>query len=323
MKAIRIHEYGGPEILRLEDLPTPDAAKGSVLVRVEAAGVNYIDIYQRSGQYTVPLLPYGMGLEGAGIVEVVGPGVEGITSGSRVAWTNVPGSYATHAVVPADKAVPVPPAVDARQAAAIMLQGMTAHYLARSTWPLKAGDTCLVHAGAGGVGLLLTQMARAAGARVFTTVSTDEKAALSREAGAEHVILYTREDFAEAVRRATGGRGVDVVYDSVGRDTFDKSLSCLVPRGMLVLFGQSSGAVPPLDPQVLSARGSLFLTRPTLAHHTLTRQELLGRAGDCFAGIASGSLRVRIGAEFPLADARRAQEELEARRTTGKVLLIP
>lgn len=322
MKAIRIHEYGGPEAMRLEDLPTPEAGAGQVLVRVEAAGVNYIDTYQRSGQYKVPL-PYVVGLEGAGVVEVVGPGVSSIASGSRVAWTNVPGSYATHVAVPTDKAVPVPAGINPRQAAAVMLQGMTAHYLARSTWPLKPGDTCLVHAGAGGVGLLLTQMARAAGARVFTTVSTDEKAALSRQAGADEVILYTREDFAEAVRRLTGGHGLQVVYDSVGRDTFEKSLACLAPRGMLVLFGQSSGAVPPLDPQVLSARGSLFLTRPTLGHYTLTREELLGRAGDCFTWMKAGTLHVRIGAEFPLAEAARAHEELQARRTTGKVLLLP
>jgi len=322
MKAIRIHEYGGPEAMRLEDLPTPDAGPGQLLVRLEAAGVNYVDTYQRSGQYKVPL-PYSLGSEGAGVVEAVGPGVTDIPSGTRVAWAGIPGAYATHALVPADKAVPVPPGMDARPAAAVMLQGMTAHYLARSTYPLRAGDTCLVHAGAGGVGLLLTQMAKAAGARVFTTVSTEEKAGLSREAGADEMILYTREDFAETVRRLTAGRGVEVVYDSVGRDTFDKSLSCLVTRGMLVLFGQSSGAVPPLDPQVLSARGSPFLTRPTLAHYTLTREELLGRAGDCFSWMASGTLKVRIGAELPLAEAARAHEELQARRTTGKVLLIP
>lgn len=322
MKAIRIHEYGGPEVMRLEDLPTPDARPGQLLVRVEAVGVNYLDTYQRSGQYKVPL-PCSLGSEGAGVVEAVGPGVTGVQSGTRVVWAGIPGSYATHALVPADKAVPVPPGIDARPAAAVMLQGMTAHYLARSTYPLKAGDTCLVHAGAGGVGLLLTQMAKAAGARVFTTVSTEEKARLSREAGAADVILYTREDFAEAVRRLTAGRGAEVVYDSVGRDTFDKSLGCLVTRGMLVLFGQSSGAVPPLDPQVLSARGSLFLTRPTLAHYTLTREELLSRSGDCFSWMASGKLKVLIGAAFPLAEAARAHEELQARRTTGKVLLIP
>jgi NADPH2:quinone reductase len=322
MKAIRIHEHGGPEAMRHEDLPTPDPGPGQLLVRLAAAGVNYIDTYQRSGQYKVPL-PYAMGLEGAGEIERAGPGVADWKPGQRVAWTNVPGSYATHALVPADKAVPVPEGVELPQAAAVMLQGMTAHYLAHATWPLKPGDTCLVHAGAGGVGLLLTQMAKRAGARVFSTVSTDEKARLSRDAGADEVILYTREDFADAVKRLTAGQGVQVVYDSVGRDTFEKGLGLLVPRGMMVLYGQSSGAVAALDPQVLSARGSLFLTRPTLGHYTLTREELLRRAGDCFAWMASGALKVRIGAEFPLAEAARAHQELQGRRTTGKVLLIP
>lgn len=322
MKAIRIHEHGGPEVMRLEDAPAPEPAGGELLVRVEAAGVNFIDTYQRSGQYKVPL-PYVMGMEGAGVVEAAGPEAGGVEAGTRVAWANVPGSYATHALVPADKAVPVPPEIEPRQAAAVMLQGMTAHYLARSTYPLQRGDVCLVHAGAGGVGLLLTQFARAAGARVLTTVSSEAKAALSRAAGADEVILYTREDFAEAARRLTGGRGVQVVYDSVGRDTFERSLSCVAPRGMLVLFGQSSGAVAPFDPQALAARGSLFFTRPTLAHYTRTREELLGRAGDCFSAMTSGALRVRIGAEFRLAEAPRAHGELQARRTTGKVLLIP
>jgi NADPH2:quinone reductase len=249
--------------------------------------------------------------------------VTSFRTGQRVAWTNVPGAYATHALVPADKAVPVPEGTDPRLAAAVMLQGMTAHYLAHTTWPLRPGDTCLVHAGAGGVGLLLTQMAKRAGARVLATVSTEEKARLSREAGADEVILYTRADFAEEVRRLTGGHGLQVVYDSVGRDTFERGLGCLVPRGMMVLYGQSSRAVAPMDPQVHSARGSLFLTRPTLGHYTLTREELLRRSGDCFSWIASGALKVRIGAEFPLAEAARAHQELEGRRTTGKVLLIP
>jgi NADPH2:quinone reductase len=322
MKVIRIHEYGGPEAMRLEDVPTPEPGSGQILVRVAAAGVNYIDTYQRSGQYKVPL-PYVMGLEGAGEIERVGPDVTGVSTGQRVAWTNVPASYATHALVPADKAVAVPEGVDLRTAAAVLLQGMTAHYLAHTTWPLKPGDTCLVHAGAGGVGLLLTQMAKRAGARVLTTVSTDDKARLSREAGADEVILYTREDFAEAVKRLTGGHGLQVVYDSVGRDTFEKGLGILAPRGMMILYGQSSGAVASFDPQLLSARGSLFLTRPTLGHYTLTREELLKRAGDCFAWIAAGALKMRIGAEFPLAEAARAHQELQGRRTTGKVLLIP
>jgi NADPH2:quinone reductase len=322
MKAIRIHEHGGPEAMRLDDLPAPEPARGELLVRVEAAGVNFIDVYQRSGRYTVPL-PYGMGLEGAGVVEASGPDAGGVERGTRVAWANVPGSYATLAVVPADKAVPIPDGIAARQAAAVMLQGMTAHYLARSTYPLGHGDTCLVHAGAGGVGLLLTQLAKAAGARVLTTVSSEAKAALSRSAGADHVIQYTSEDFAEAARRLTGGLGVQVVYDSVGRETFEKSLACLTPRGMLVLFGQSSGAVAPFDPQVLAARGSLFLTRPTLGHYTRTREELLERASECFSAMETGALNVRIGAEFPLAEAAKAHEQLEARRTTGKVILIP
>jgi NADPH2:quinone reductase len=322
MKVIRVHEYGGPAAMRLEDLPTPAPRPGEVLVRVEASGVNYLDTYQRSGQYKVPL-PYALGQEGAGVIEAVGTGVAGLAAGSRVAWTNVPGSYATHTLVPAEKAVPVPDGVEARMAGAVMLQGMTAHYLAHSTYRLKEGDSCLVHAGAGGVGLLLTQMARAAGARVITTVSTEDKARLSREAGADEVVLYTRQDFAEAVRALTDGKGLAVVYDSVGKDTFDKSLACLAPRGLLVLYGQSSGAVTPIDPQVLSARGSLFLTRPTLGHYLLTREELLSRAADCFSWMASGRLKVRIGAEFPLAEAARAHEALEGRRTTGKVLLVP
>jgi NADPH2:quinone reductase len=322
MKAVRITEPGGPEAMRLEEVPTPLPQAGQVLVRVEAAGVNYIDTYQRSGQYKVPL-PYTMGLEGAGTVEATGDGVTGIAKGARVAWTNVPGAYATHALVPADKVVPLPAGITSQQGAAVMLQGLTAHYLAHSTFPLRRGDACLVHAGAGGVGLLLTQMAKRAGARVFTTVSTDEKAALSKQAGADEVIRYTQDDFKDAVRRMTDGKGVRVVYDSVGRDTFEKSLDSLAPRGLLVLFGQSSGAVPPFDAQVLSAKGSLFLTRPTLAHYTATRDELLGRANEVFAWIADGSLKVRIGATFPLADAGRAHTELQGRRTTGKVLLLP
>jgi len=322
MKAVRITEHGGPEVMKLEELPTPAPQAGQVLVRIEAAGVNYIDTYQRSGQYKIPL-PYTMGLEGAGVVEVVGDRVTGMATGTRVAWTNIPGSYATHALVPADKAVPLPASITSQQGAAAMLQGMTAHYLAHSTFPLRRGDACLVHAGAGGVGLLLTQMAKRAGARVFTTVSTDEKAKLSKDAGADEVIRYTQEDFKDVVRRLTDGKGVRVVYDSVGRDTFEKSLDCLASRGLLVLFGQSSGAVPPFDAQVLSAKGSLFLTRPTLGHYTATREELLLRAHEVFAWIADGSLKIRIGATFPLAEAARAHADLEARKTTGKVLLLP
>jgi len=322
MKAVRITEPGGPEVMKVEEMPTPTPQAGQLLVRVEAAGVNYIDTYQRSGQYKVPL-PYTMGLEGAGTIEAVGDGVTGMAKGARVAWTNVPGAYATHALVPADKVVPLPAGITSHQGAAAMLQGMTAHYLAHTTFPLRRGDSCLVHAGAGGVGLLLTQMAKRAGARVFTTVSTDEKARLSKEAGADEVIRYTQEDFKDAVRRMTDGKGVRVVYDSVGKDTFEKSLDCLAARGLLALFGQSSGAVAPFDAQVLAAKGSLFFTRPTLGHYIATRDELLTRANDVFAWIADGSLKVRVGVTFPLAEAARAHTELQARRTTGKVLLLP
>ncbi len=322
MRAIRVPQYGGPEAMRLEELPTPRPTDGQVLVRLEAAGVNFIDVYQRSGLYKNPL-PVALGLEGAGVVEAVGPGVTSVRAGDRVAWTGVPGSYATHAVVPAERVVTLPAGLDARAGAAAMLQGMTAHYLAHSTYPLKRGDACLVHAAAGGVGLLLCQMAKRAGARVIGTVSTDAKAALAREAGADEVILYTRQDFETEVKRLTGGQGLQVVYDSVGRDTFDKGLNCLAPRGYMVLYGQSSGPVGALDPQVLNARGSLFLTRPSLFHYIATRPELERRAGDVLGWIQKGELKLRIGATFPLAEAARAHQELEARRTTGKVLLVP
>lgn len=322
MKAIRIHEFGGPEVLRLEEVPAPAPGAGQVRVRVEAAGVNFIDTYQRSGAYKVAL-PYTMGMEGAGIVEAVGDDAPTPAKGDRVAWTNIPGSYATHVLVPADRTVPVPPGITAQQAAAAMLQGMTAHYLSQSTYRLKSSDNCLVHAAAGGVGLLLTQMAKRAGAQVFGTVSTAEKARLAEDNGTDVVIRYTEEDFVAVARRVTSDKGLQVVYDSVGRDTFDRSLQCLAPRGMLVLFGQSSGAVAPLDPQVLSARGSLFLTRPSLGHYIATREDLLIRAADVFGWIADGSLKIRVGATFPLAEAARAHRELEGRRTTGKVLLLP
>lgn len=315
MLAIRVHQPGGAESMRVEELPTPAPGPGEALVRIEACGVNFIDVYQRSGQYKVPL-PARLGLEGAGFVEGVGAGVAAVKPGDRVAWANLPGSYATHAALSADRLVPVPAGLDARTAAAVMLQGMTAHYLATSTFPLRPGHTCLVHAAAGGVGLLLCQIASRAGARVIGTASGD-KAGLAREAGAAEVIDYTRTDFSTQVK------GLDVVYDSVGRDTFAKSLRCLRPRGMLVLYGQSSGAVEPFDPQLLSQGGSLFLTRPTLAHYTATRDELLARSADLFRWIANGELRVRVGATFALADAARAHEALEARRTTGKVLLLP
>ena len=322
MRAIRVHQYGGPEAMRLEDLPTPAPGAGQVLVRIEAAGVNFIDVYQRTGLYK-GALPVPLGLEAAGVVEAVGAGATGVKVGDRVAWTSVPGSYATHNLVPADRLVPLPAGVDARTGAAAMLQGMTAHYLSHSTYPLKPGDTCLVHAAAGGVGLLLCQMAKRAGARVIGTVSTEDKAQLAREAGAAEVILYTRQDFEAEVTRITGGKGVQVVYDSVAKDTFDKGLSCLAPRGYMVLYGQSSGPIGPFDPQILSAKGSLFLTRPTLVHHILTREELLKRAGEVLGWIQKGQLKLRIGATFPLADAAEAHRQLEGRQTTGKVLLIP
>jgi NADPH:quinone reductase len=303
-------------------VPTPKPADGQALVRIEAAGVNFIDVYQRTGLYKNPL-PYGLGLEGAGVVEAVGSGVTTIRVGDRVAWTGIPGSYATHNVVPVDKLVALPAGVDARAGASAMLQGMTAHYLAHSTYPLKHGDTCLVHAAAGGVGLLLCQMARRAGARVIGTVSTEEKAKLAREAGAHDVILYTRQDFVAEVNRLTGGKKLQVVYDSVGKDTFEKGFDCLAPRGYMVLYGASSGPVGAFDPQLLNAKGSLFLTRPSLFHHMASRDELVKRAGEVLSWIQKGELKLRIGATFPLAEAAHAHRDLEGRRTTGKVLLIP
>lgn len=322
MKAIRIHGHGGPEALRYEEAPTPKPGAGQALIRIEAIGVNFIDIYHRTGLYPVQF-PYTLGQEAAGVVTGLGPDVSGIAVGDAVAYTGVPGAYAEFAVVPADRLVPVPKGVSARQAAAAILQGVTAQYLATSTYPLAAGQTCLVHAAAGGVGLLLCQIAKRLGARVIGTVSNEAKAALARTAGADEVILYTRQDFEAEVRRITRGTGVHVVYDSVGKTTFDKSLDCVARRGMLVLYGQSSGPVPPFDPQILNRKGSLFLTRPTLAHYVATREELLDRAGQVLGWVADGSLSVRIGREYPLADAAEAQRALAARETTGKVLLVP
>jgi NADPH2:quinone reductase len=325
MHAIQITEHGGPEVMKWKELPTPSPAKGEVLVRVEAAGVNFIDVYFRKGAYKMPL-PAILGVEGAGVVESIGPDVS-VKNGDRVAWTDRTGtsgpggSYATHATVAAARLVAVPPDVDLRTAAAAMLQGMTAHYLTRSTFPLRAGQTCLVHAAAGGVGLLLCQMAKMAGARVIGTVSTEQKAKLAEQAGADEVILYTTHDFEAETRRITSGRGVDVVYDSVGRTTFEKSLASLAPRGMLVLYGQSSGAVGPFDPQVLNAKGSLYLTRPSLGHYVSTREELVARATEVLGYVRSGSLKVRIGATFKMRDAADAHRALEGRATTGKVLL--
>ncbi|WP_438011057.1 quinone oxidoreductase [Sorangium sp. So ce321] len=322
MRAILPSAAGGPEVMKLEEHPTPVPGPGEAVVRVEAAGVNFIDIYQRSGQYKIePPIP--LGLEGAGRVEAVGPGVTEVREGDEVAWSGSPGSYATHVRIPVAKLVPVPAGVGAKRAAAAMLQGMTAHYLVRSTFALGPGHTCLVHAAAGGVGLLLCQMAKRLGARVIGTVSTEDKARLAREAGADEVILYRQADFEAEARRLTGGAGVHVVYDGVGSDTYAKSLGALRLRGTLVLFGQASGAVPPLDPQILSQKGSLYLTRPTLAHYTATREELLERAGDVLGAIARGELTISIGATYPLADAAEAHRALAGRATTGKVLLIP
>ena len=322
MKAIRVNAYGGPEALSFEDVPDPAPAAGQALVRVEAAGVNFIDVYQRMGIYKNPV-PFTLGQEGAGIVEAVADGVTTVKPGDRVAWTSVMGSYAQRALVSADRLVPLPQQMTTKQGAAIMLQGMTAHYLATSTYPLKPGDTCVIHAGAGGVGLLLTQIAKMRGARVITTVSTPEKAALSKGAGADEVVLYTTEDFEAAAKKATGGKGVQVVYDSVGVTTFMKSLSSLAPRGLLALFGQSSGVVPPFDPGILAGKGSLFLTRPTLVHYIASNEDLRQRARDLFEWVASGRLKLRIEHEYPLKDAADAHKALEGRKTTGKVLLIP
>lgn len=322
MKAIRVHAPGGAEALRYEDVADPTPAAGQALVKIEAAGLNYIDVYFRTGLHKAEM-PLTLGLEAGGSVLAVGPGVTAVKPGDRVAYTGVAGAYAEKAVVPADKLVVLPAGVSTRQGAAAMLQGMTAHYLACTTWPLKAGDTCLVHAAAGGVGLLLCQIARMRGARVIGTVSTEEKAVLAREAGADHVILYSRQDFVEEVRKLTGGKGVQVNYDSVGKDTFERGFGCVAPRGMMVLYGQSSGPVGPFDVGKLAAGGSLFLTRPSLFAYTATREELLQRAGDVLGWIAEGKLRLRMEFEFPLKEAAEAQRALEGRRTTGKVLLIP
>ncbi|AUX22646.1 quinone oxidoreductase [Sorangium cellulosum] len=322
MRAIRPKAAGGPEVMQLEELPTPAPGPGEAVIRVEAAGVNFIDTYQRSGQYRTEV-PIPLGLEGAGRVEAVGPGVAEVKEGDEVAWAAGPGSYATHVRIPVAKLVPVPAGVGARNAAAAMLQGLTAHYLVRSTFPLGPSHTCLVHAAAGGVGLLLCQMAKRLGARVIGTASTDAKARLAREAGADEVILYTQADFEAEARRLTGGEGVHVVYDGVGKDTFAKSLGALRTRGMLVLFGQASGPVPSFDPQILNQKGSLFLTRPSLGHYTATREELLGRAADVLGAIARGELTISVGATYPLAEAAEAHRALQGRATTGKVLLIP
>lgn len=322
MKAIRIHTTGDPEVLRLEDVPTPTPGSGQALVRLHAVGVNFLDIYHRTGLNPLPL-PAIPGSEGAGIVEAVGSGAAEVRPGDRVTYTNVMESYAEYVVAPAWRLVPIPPELDFSQAAAAMLQGMTAHYLTHTTWPLQPGDWAVVHAAAGGVGALLVQVAKRRGARVIATVSNETKAVVAREAGADEVIIYTREEFDTAVMRLTNGTGVQVVYDSVGKDTFERSLNCLAVRGMLVLYGQSSGPAPAIDLRELNTMGSLFATRPSLHHYTQTREELLQRAGDVLGWVSDGTLRLRIDATFPLAEAAAAHRRLESRQATGKILLIP
>jgi NADPH:quinone reductase len=322
MQAIRISEYGGPEVLAYQEVATPEPDAGQALVKLKAIGVNYIDTYKRGGIYKGPL-PLILGEEGAGVVEAVGPDVTEVKVGDRVAYSSVTGSYAEYAVVPAARLVAIPDGLDERQAAAAMLQGMTAHYLVESTYRVQAGDTVLLHAAAGGAGLLVTQMAKRKGARVIGTVSTEEKARLAREAGADEVILYTQTDFVAEVKRLTNGAGVEVVYDSVGQDTFMKSLDCLKPLGCMVLFGQSSGVVPPFDPNTLQFKGSLYLTRPTLAHYIADRAALMARAGDVLNWVANGELKLRIEHTYKLTEAAQAHRDLEGRRTTGKLLLLP
>jgi len=322
MKAIQMHETGGPEVLRLAELPIPSPGPGQVLIKIAATGVNFIEIYFREGRYKAPL-PLTPGMEASGIVEKVGEGVEGFAVGDYVASTAVLGSYAEYALVPSPQLVRVPAGIDLKVAAAVILQGMTAHYLSHGSFALKAGDTALIHAAAGGTGQLLVQMAHAIGARVLATVSTPAKAELASSAGADEVILYTEADFETETKRLTNGRGVDVVYDSVGKTTFEKSLNCLRPRGMMVLFGGSSGAVPPFDLIQLSTRGSLFVTRPTLKDYIATRSDLEQRAGDVFRWIAEGKLKILAEHLYPLAKAAQAQTDIASRNTTGKLLLIP
>jgi NADPH:quinone reductase len=322
MKAIQVKQAGGPEVMELVDLPVPEAKPGDAVVKLAASGVNFIDVYQREGRYKVPL-PFVLGQEGAGVVTAVGADVKSVEKGDRVAWTGLLGGYAEYAAVRADRLVAIPAGVTDQQAAATMLQGMTAHYLCHDTYRLKRGETALVHAAAGGVGLLLVQMAHDIGARVLATVSTEEKAKLARDAGADEIIFYTKTDFEAETRRLTSGEGVHVVYDSVGKTTFEKGLNVLRPRGMMVLFGGSSGAVPPVDLIVLSQKGSLYITRPTLANYIASREELVARSGAVFGMITSGKLKLRLEHTYPLPDAQRAHRDLEGRKTTGKLLLIP
>ncbi len=322
MEAIRIYENGPPEVMKLETVPVPEPGEGQVLVKISAAGLNFIDVYHRLGGYPLPL-PFTPGMEGAGVVEAIGPGVTELRPGDRVGYAMQLGSYAEYALVPAWKAVQIPDGLSDEQAAAVMLQGLTAHYLSHGSYPLSSADTALIHAAAGGTGQLLVQMVKIWGARVIATCSTEEKAALAKGAGADEVILYTEEDFEIETKRLTDDRGVDVVYDSVGQATFDKSLNCLRPRGYMVLYGAASGAVEPMDPQILNRKGSLFLTRPSISHYMANREELMSRAGDIFNWMATGKLQVRIDHNFPLAEAADAHRYIEARKTKGKVLLIP
>jgi NADPH2:quinone reductase len=323
MKAIRVNEHGGPEVLSYEDVPDPEPGPGEARVRLAASGVNFIDVYQRTGLYPKET-PFTLGLEGAGEVDAVGEEVEDLGVGDHVAFASMPGAYAEYVVAPAEQLVPFNVTlVEARLAAAVMLQGMTAHYLTHSTFPLEEGHTALIHAAAGGVGLLLVQMARMRGATVIGTVGNEEKAQLARGAGADEVIIYTERDFVEETKRITGGEGVHVVYDSVGKDTFDGSLDSLRPRGYMVLFGSSSGPVPPVDPQILNKKGGLFLTRPSLAHYTVTREDLMWRAESVLSWVGNNTLDVRIGGTYPLSDAADAHRDLEGRKTTGKLILIP
>ena len=322
MKAIQVKQVGGPEVMELADLPVPEPKANEAVVKLAASGVNFIDVYHREGRYRVPL-PFTPGQEGAGEVVAVGKDVNSVKNGDRVAWSHLLGAYAEYEAIAADRLVPIPPGVSDQQAAATMLQGMTAHYLLHDSYPLKKGETALVHAAAGGVGLLLVQMAHHVGARVIATASTEEKAKLARDAGADDTILYTQTDFEAETKKLTGGKGIDVVYDSVGKTTFEKGLNLLRPRGMMVLFGGSSGAVPPFDPIILTQKGSLFLTRPSLGNYIATRDELMSRASAVFGMIAAGKLKLRIEHTYPLAEAQRAHRELEGRKTTGKLLLIP
>lgn len=322
MKAVRVHQVGGPEVLRYEEVPLPEPGPGEARVKIEASGLNFIDIYHRTGTYPVPL-PFTLGMEGAGIVDALGPGVTEVKKGERVAYAMVLGSDAEYAVMPASKLMPLPDSIDTRTGAAALLQGMTAQYLVRSTYPLKKGETVLVHAAAGGLGLLLVQFAKQIGAKVIGTVSTEEKARRAKEAGADEIILYTQTDFVAEVKRITNNQGAHVVYDSVGKSTFEKSLDCLRPRGYLALCGNSSGPVPPFNVSTLAAKGSLFVTRPSLPHYISDREELLARAREVFDWIIAGRLKLTIEKSLPLSQAAEAHRLLEGRLTTGKVLLIP